>query len=259
MESEGGHIKADAFTEKLEHLLVALNEIDRAVAESGTPKLYYRIVQASHTNALRLTLEAVVRKGAKVAPDHAHKCRSIFFRELHAIITMEPASQNIDLEFLDHIRDVVLGIGEDFKNAEISNGEDRIQLDKRFEDHVKELTGEECFSRGGLEGTLDAANIHGTMRRFWIYPKVGPTKVRCDFLPGTQAEIKDALGRFVRVVGLKFFRANSPHPFRIKVTNFNILSSDEAVSINELRGIAPDATGELNAVEFVRKIRDEWD
>ena len=195
----------------------------------------------------------------KVAPDYVQQCRRRFFGEMGAIRSMKPISADIDLDLLDQIRDIAFGVGQDFKRAEISNGEYRVEINDEFEKNIKQITGEGDISYGSLEGMLDAANIHGVARRFWIYPKIGPQKVRCDFLPGTKDQIKAAMGHCVRVTGLKFFRTANPHPFRIKVKDFNVVSSESAVSVNDLGGMAPNATGEMSAVEFIRAIRDEWD
>ena len=172
---------------------------------------------------------------------------------------MEPISSDIEPELLEHFRDIAFGVGQDFKNAAISNGESRVELDETFESNLSKLTSEEDVSFGSFEGTLDAANIHEETRRFWIYPKLGPQRVRCDFMPGTAEQIRGALGQIVRVIGLKFFHPASPYPFRIKVKEFEVVSHEGRVSIESLRGIAPGATAEMSAVEFVRQIRHEWE
>jgi len=259
VDSEHGHVRADEFLDQLTHLLTALNGIDRVEGKTGSPKLYYRIVDAKHTSPFTLTLEPVIKKGQKTERDYVHRCHSRFFKELSAIRRMEPISPDIESGLLEHLRDLAIGVGRDFKSATISNGHEMVELDAVFEKNLNRLIAEEDVSYGRIEGTLDAVNIHGETRRFWIYPKVGPQRVRCDFLPGTSDQLRSALGHFVRVVGLKFFRPPGPFPFRIKVKEFNVISDEKIVSIGELRGIAPAATGEMGAVEFVRKIRNEWD
>lgn len=127
---------------------------------------------------------------------------------------------------------------------------------------VERVTGihqEEASSFGSFEGRLDEANIHDQKRRFWIYPTIGPRKVMCDFMPGTKDQIKEAMGHFVRVVGMKFFRASSPYPVRIKVKDFEVINLQDRISIESLKGIATAATSGMSSVEFVRQIRDEWD
>jgi hypothetical protein len=260
LDAEGGHVKVDEFLEKLTNLLTALNGIDRLVGETGSPSLYYRIVDASHSSPFKITLEPVVRKNIKkVKKDIVQRCHSRFFGEISAIKRREPVSPDIDNRLLEHLRDLTIGIGQDFKTVTISNGHERVELDREFETNLKTLLDEEDVSYGGIEGMLEAVNIHGAARRVWIYPKIGEERVRCDFLPGTSDQIKEALGHHVRVTGLKFFRATSPFPFRINVKELEVVSDEKIVSLNQLSGIAPDATGEMSSVEFVRRIRNEWD
>lgn len=260
LDAENGHVKVDEFLDKLSHLLTALNGIDRLVGETGSPSLYYRIVDASHSSPFKITLEPVVRKNIKkVKKEIINRCHDRFFGEISAIKRMNPVSPDIDNRLLEHLRDLAIGVGQDFKSVVISNGRERVELDRKFETSLQKLLNEEDVSYGGIEGMLEAVNIHGDARRFWIYPKIGADRVRCDFLPGTYDQIKEALGHYVRVVGLKFFRAPSPFPFRINVKDFEVISDEKIVSINQLIGIAPDATGEMSSVDFVRKIRNEWD
>lgn len=259
VESESGHVRADEFLDALSHLLIALNGIDRLVGQTGNPTLYYRIVAAKHTSPLSVTLEPVLRRtGTPIAREHIQLRHHRFFGALEAIKQNQPVAPDVDDQLLEHLRDLTPSAELSFKAVTISNGRSHVELDKTFEANVRKLLDEEYASYGGVEGSLDTVNIHGHARRFWIYPKIGQ-KIRCDFLPGTSDQIREALGHYVRVEGMKFFRPQSPFPFRVAVRDFEIMSEDNPVHLKELRGIAPDATGQLSSVEFVRAIRDEWD
>jgi hypothetical protein len=260
VDSENGHVTLALFLDRIDHLLNALNGIDRLIGGGGNAKLDYLIIKATHNSALTLTFQPVPKKRTPQIPrDYIPKCHARFFKELRAVGRMEPISPDVEPELREHFRDIALGVGRDFKTAAISNGEERIELDKNFESNAKKLTNEEDCSFGSFEGKLDNANIHGEAGRVWLYPEIGPRKVRCDFMPGTRDQIKEAFGHFVRVVGLKFFQPSNPYPFRIKVKEFEILNHKDQVSLQSLKGIAPAATGEMNAVDFVRQIRNEWD
>lgn len=257
VESEHGHIRADEFIDELSHLLTALNGVDRMVGTTGQPTLYYRIVAISHNSPLSITLEPVVRRGVKKpSKDHIAVRHHRFFKELSAIRRSEPVSPELDEQVLENLVDLTGGLGRNFKSVTISNGESRVELDRVFEQNIKKLLNEEDASYGGVEGRLDAVNIHGQARRFWIYPTVGAAKIRCDFLPGTQEQLKEALGNYVRVEGIKHFRPQSPFPFRVSVRDFEILT--DAAHLKDLGGMTTPGTN-LSAVEFVRRMRDEWD
>jgi hypothetical protein len=261
--SEKGHVRFDEFLQKLEDLLIALNGIDRIVGNTFQPTLYYRVVDVKHDSPVFLILEPVIREAAAVPPQRAQeyiKARhDRFFGELDAIRKNEPISPELGEHLLQRLEDLVEGRGRSFERATISNSETKIELDIAFETNLRRLLAEEDSSYGGVEGTLDAVNIHGATPRFWIYPRLGADRIKCDFLPGTAEQIREALGKHVRVEGVKYFRSSSPFPYRIAVRQFEIMDGDESTALFNLRGIAPRATGELSSVEFVRAIRDEWD
>lgn len=257
--SEHGHVRLEDFLKKLEDLLVTLNGIDRIVSQTFQPTLYYRIVEINHSSPLEITIEPVVRQQTPTAHEYIAVRHHRFFKELSAIRQNEPVSPEVDDRLIERLRDLVEGRGQSFAKASISNSEARVELDDVFEKNVRKLLAEEDCSYGGVDGALDSVNIHGTSRQFWIYPRIGAQKVRCEFLPGTSEQVREALGRYVRVEGLKYFRSPSPYPYRIAVKELEILDGEEESALINLRGIAPDATGELSSVEFVRAIRDEWD
>jgi hypothetical protein len=259
-DSEAGHVRADELCDSLNHLLTTLNGIDRLVGGTGSPTLYYRIVNVSHASPLRLTLEPIIRRSfPKPKADHIARRHHRFFQELEAISKKAPISPELDENLLEHLRNLVAGAEPSFKTVTISNGSSRVRLDKSFEANLQTLLNEEDASYGHVEGSLDTINIHGHARRFWIYPRVGAQKIRCDFLPGSSEQLRDALGQYVRVEGVKYFRAQSPYPFRVSVREFTVLPDKPEVHLKDLRGIATEKSNALSSVEFVRNIRDEWD
>lgn len=261
LDSEGGHVRLDDLLEQLEHLLTTLNGIDRLVSETGAPTLYYRVTKASHSSPLRITLEPVVKPTVKLkapAYDYIKSRHKRFFGELSAIKSRQPVSPDIDESMLEHLREFTAGLGSTFKAATISNGAEKVEVDREFDSGLRRLLNEEDVSYGTSEGTLDALNIHGATRRFWIYPQLGPKKIRCDFLPGEKARLREAIGHYIRVEGVKYFRPNNPYPVRISVREFEILAEEDVVPLSKLMGVAPGVTGGMGSVEFVRAIRDEW-
>ena len=259
-DSEHGHVRADEFVDELSQLLTVLNGIDRLVGNTNQPTLYYRIVAVKHSSPLSVTLEPVVkRKVQKQRKDFIGIRHHRFFSELKAIRKSAPISSELDEQLLENLLDLAGRENRAFKSVTILNGRSKIKLDEKFEQNLKKMLGEYDASYGGVEGKLDTANIHGYARRFWIYPIVGAAKIRCDFLPGTADQIKAALGNYVRVEGVKHFRPQNPYPFRIAVKELTVVSDEKPVSLKDLGGIGKGALGQLSSIEFVRKMRDEWD
>ncbi len=260
-DKENGHVRADEFIDKVDHLLSALNGVDRVVSGTSQPTLYYRIVALSHSSPISITIEPVVKTNVIRNPprDYIAVRHHRFFQELEAIGRNAPVSEDIDDALLEDFRDLAAGRGEAFTAAKISNHEAQVAIDETFEANVTRLLGEEYASYGSVEGKLEKLNIHGKARRVWLYPTVGADKILCDFPPGTRQQILAAADHYVRAQGYKYFRPQSLYPFRVKVLEFEVIESDEDGSLSQLRGIAPDATGEMSSVDFVRSIRDEWD
>src|SRR5438105_15485967 len=96
--SEQGHVRFDEFLQKLEDLLVALNDVDRIVGNTFQTTLYYRVVDVSHKSPVAITLEPVVRKAMApaAAENHIKTRHDRFFKELSAIKRSEPVSPDVD-------------------------------------------------------------------------------------------------------------------------------------------------------------------
>lgn len=259
--SEGGHILVSDFIERLENLLSTLNGIDRIVGNTSHATLNYRIVDAKHTSPLTFTLEPVIKaRVKKPEPHHIENRHKRFFSEMAAIRDRKPISPEIDDSLLIHFQRLVEGVGKDFTKARIFNGKVSVDLDSEFETSVRKLLDEEDASYGCEEGMLEAVNIHGRNRTCWIYPRIGPQRIRCDFMAGTRDQIRENLGKYVRVEGIKYFRPNSPFAFRVSVRDFDALPGDvEPFHIKDIYGIAPDATKTTGTMDFITDLRDEWD
>ncbi len=259
-ETENGHVRADDFVDKIEHLLSALNGIDKVVGQTAQPTLYYRIVALSHSSPISITIEPVIKaRITNPPPDYIPVRHHRFFKELEAIHRNEPVSEDIDDALLEDFQALAVGRGQTFSAAKISNHEAQVEIDETFESNVSKMLGEAYASYGSVEGKLEKLNIHGKARRVWLYPTVGADKILCDFPAGTRQQILEAADHYVRAEGYKYFRPQSPYPFRVKVMEFEIIDTDNGDTLSGLRGVAPDATGEMTSVDFVRAIRDEWD
>ena len=259
-DAENGHVRADDFVEEIDHLLSALNGIDKTVGRTTQPTLYYRIVKLSHSSPISITIEPVIKARVTNPPrDYIAVRHHRFFKELEAISRNEAVSEDIDDTLLEDFRDLAVGRGQSFRAAKISNHEAQVEINETFESNVSKMLGEEYASYGSVEGKLEKLNIHGKARRVWLYPTVGADKILCDFPPGTRHQILEAADHYVRAEGYKYFRPQSPYPFRVKVMEFEIIDGDDEGSLSGLRGIAPNATGDMSSVDFVRAIRDEWD
>ena len=111
-------------------------------------------------------------------------------------------------------------------------------------------------NEGSVSGTLESINIHAGTNKFTIYPLAGQPRVVCHFPESKMAEAIDGINRHVCVTGTLRFRPKDLTPFEIDVQEIEVYPpDDELPSLNSLRGVAPNATGGIDSVAFVQKIR----
>ena len=122
---------------------------------------------------------------------------------------------------------------------------------------IDTLLSPEVKAIGVVEGRLEYMDIHGNRNLFCIYPAIGPDKIICSFPSDKIEEARQALNRKTRVWGELTYPAGSNFPKSVKVETIELLpEDDELPSLKDLRGIAPDITGDLSSEEFVRMLRD---
>ncbi len=72
------------------------------------------------------------------------------------------------------------------------------------------------------------------------------------------AKVSRAIDKFVTISGDLKYKKWDRHPHAVEVTDIDIHEDDDKLpSIFAVRGVSPEATGELSSEDFVRKIRDE--
>ena len=106
---------------------------------------------------------------------------------------------------------------------------------------------------------LEQINIHLGANTFYIYPDIGPKEITCRFPNRLFDDAVSAVGKRVEVFGTLQYRVGVPFPHLIEVDNVEAFPPDyELPDWDDLRGRAPDATGELSSEAFIRELRDAW-
>ena len=112
---------------------------------------------------------------------------------------------------------------------------------------------------GGIDGRLEAINVHDQANVFYIYPVIGPTRIKCHFPSDLREIAVGSVDREIRVSGTLKYKARAPHPHEIEVENLEPLPQDDDLpTLASLRGISPNATNGVPSEIFVRQLRDAW-
>jgi len=227
--SEKGLIRLSDLLGELSALQDALQSIDRE--QNGKSTLYYRVVSMSHRRYGKVVIEPVLKssmKGPRLKNRWGHlpeKIHHAFFDTIRLIATDKVSQLNVGELVIEAIANLLSGLGKDFSGGEIANSKLKFQLDGDLKEKVDQLLKPDFQSKGSIEGQLLAINV-SRGNRFYIYPKVGPRSVACQFPESLFQKAHASVRKNVRVYGTKYFR-DTGFPFKIAdVTSIDPLETD---------------------------------
>lgn len=249
-----GHIRLSEFVSQLEAIRTALKNTERIIAGTDEASVYYRVVDLRHDSPATVVLEAVPMLDATAA--YGSEVVREFITSLRVIRDDRRPPRNVDLQALQAYRDLATVSEKYISELKIRDTDNEVTIDSTFRVAVDELIGPDEIARGSISGMLEKINLHNTTR-FDIFPTVGPKHVACDFAPELREDVIRALAKYVTVNGTLRYKRLGPFPYAINVLAIEIHPPDaELPSLFDIHGIAPDATGELSADEFVESIRN---
>jgi hypothetical protein len=119
------------------------------------------------------------------------------------------------------------------------------------------LLEESDYSYGSAAGRLESLNVHASANRFNLWPRIGP-RITGHFSDVVKAQVLRAADKYVRVEGRLRFGPGDDYPTDIdQVSHIEIYEpDDELPRFEDLRGIAPEATGSLSIRDFVESLYD---
>ncbi len=141
------------------------------------------------------------------------------------------------------------------------NGTDHnvVSLDADFSARLQQdlIPMEACT--GTIEGILEALNIHAGANRFTIFPVSAEQGITCIIPAKLHDKTLAAVRCKVAVTGELKYRPDSMLPFEVLVDDIQAFQPDKKLpSFNDLRGIAPDMTGDKSTEEYLAELRDAW-
>ncbi|MCC6984206.1 MAG: hypothetical protein IT535_13125 [Bauldia sp.] len=247
-----GQVRFNAFLAELQRLSATVSKLDKD-ANDGTPGNSFRIAALSYASPIRVTLEAHAVRGK---PPSGHLIIASLHRVAEAITTGDDLL-DVDAELLDDIGSLAKPVGKQIKNATLLFDDVALDLTPEVAQRVERAlaVADECY--GTVEGMLDQINVHAGANLFHIYPEVGPRKVACRFPNSLLDDAVSAVGRRVEVSGTLHFRAKAVFPHQIAVAGIDPFPPEsELPDWDDLRGLAPDATGGVPSEVFIRRLRE---
>jgi hypothetical protein len=246
---DDGLVLAQDFVAFLSSVLGVLRRLEAERGRKGATG--YRIVDLDIGSAT-VALEpetADSREGTEVFSDFLEGVAAVRDRTIERQ-RFQPETRRAFLKMVEPLRQHHL--------RSISVRADGGDIELRTGSHapVRILAGPEVHSVGELTGFIDAINVHREPV-FFLYPVIGPSRVRCNFDRGLLDRVRSSLKRHVSVFGLIEYPEGSPFASRITVERIEVHPEERDLTpIDSLRGILPDLTGGLDSVAYVRQVRD---
>lgn len=250
---EDGLVRATDFLEFFEGVLRVLKNLERSTAR-GAGEVTYRIAGLeAHSAAVEIEVES--------ADEQNYRANTIVDRFSAGTAALHRGTIDqfeADSDTIRAFKQLLTPLGEHVPAVLIRADSTEVVFSAEsgsaavfaLETEVSDI------SVGTFSGFIDAVNVHRDPI-FFLYPTIGPTKIRCEFDRTMLDDVRTALKQYVTVHGLMAYRVGNPFPIRITVERFEINPpEDELPTLASLWGMAPDLTGGLSSEEYIRQLRD---
>lgn len=251
---DNGRVRLGAFMNQLQHLNATMAKLDRE-ANDGKAATIYKIAELSYKSPIRVVLEP---QAIPKQPYVGHTIIESLGRVTRALENGADLSE-LDADLLEDIRALARPVGKAVANVTLLFNDHRFDLTAKIAAKVDDALAvdEEC--EGAIEGRLEQINLHGGANVFHIYPETGPRKLTCHFPTRLYDDAVAAVGKRAEVYGTLRYRSGANFPHQIAVNGIEVVPPEsELPDWEDLRGRAPDITGELSSEAFVRELRNGW-
>lgn len=254
LDQDEGDVRLEVFVKELQKLQSALARADESVAD-GERCSYFAIVGLSHSSPATIELEARVIKNRQDYRDSAIK----ILTDAIASVERGEFTPDADYELLADIRELAAPVGTSLRSAHLVVDGASHYLTENIATKINTFLAdqEECFTT--VEGMLERVNVHDDANVFTIFPYVGAKRVKCHLPQELADKGLSAIRRRVAVSGVAKYRKFAAFPHEIQADDLQIYNvEDDLPTFDDLRGMAPDATGTMSAEDFVREMRRGW-
>lgn len=252
--TEEGYVQLADFLGALQQFKSALTQAE-IVASKGSKSAKLRVVELSVSSPARIGIEIVPVDNTQ--PLIATEITRTVFAASRGQI--DPTHNDASRILVSAVSGIAAMVGKSLVQARILNGNEQVTLTPELRLDIQRELPKEYFVHGKIRGRLEFLNVHAGANNCRVYPLVGPRRLICRFPAEKRDKIVSGADKQVAVIGTLHYREGSHFPHEIDITDIEILPPDsELPSLSEMRGAAPDATGDLTSEQFVRRLRDAW-
>ncbi len=159
---------------------------------------------------------------------------------------------------IDAIRSLLSPVGKSIAKFSLFSDQNKeLMLDLDYKVDFENKIEGDFSSIGGVDGMLEAVNIHGKKNLLMLYPTIGKEKVSCEFDEKLLDQVKKAIGNYVEIKGELRYHWRDKFPHHAVISQVEIIDEERLSTFNQLFGMAPNATNGVPSEEFVARIRSE--
>ena len=248
------HVRLSDYVSHLQSLSVALAQTDHLITGTEERSVYFRIIDLSHSSPATIVLEPVPIQGTI---DHRNTIINKFFSSIKLIQESEDVPLGIGRPLLEAFRNLSTGLRKNIREVVISSGDLSVEIDRLLEAKISKILETEEIAEGSISGVLETINVHNKANKFVIYPSIGPKKIICHFSENLIGQAVAAITKYIRVTGRFYYLKGEAFPHAVEVSEIQALpASEDLPNLADLRGKAPNATGNIDSVVFIRNIRN---
>ena len=247
-DEDNGVVRFEDFREFCDNLGRCLRKSE-SVVSTQQPRLHYRIRSLTGGSPC-VTLEALPpTKGLDRRQETLALFRDTVVRLQHG----QAVDTRLNRDAIESFRGLVSPLRH--KTKEVWVGQSR--LTTQFEANIEHLLGSSVPSEGSVSGVLEQVNVHNKCE-FVLYPPIPGHRIKCVFPDELFDQVRAAIKGNVTVSGTMDFYQDKPFPDRVQVKKMELHPPDDDLpTFGSLRGFAPNCSGSMESVEYVRSIRDE--
>lgn len=250
--TDGLSIILSDFTNELNAIGHALRCLDKSVSGSKSPTSDLKITNLGHGSPAIVEIEVTPKKER----DYSERIVGDFMGSVDNI-----NSGRVPMEFDQDVLNAFSEIGATLKKhpgkLHFSSDGHEVGLTEPLAPKVKKLEDGDEIITSSVSGILESLNIHDKKKKkFTIYPIAGPTKIDCFFPKDLFSVAINSVNKYMHLKGRVKYKKKAKYPHEIYVREMEVYPDEtELPTIFDLRGIAPEATGDLSSEEFVGMIR----
>lgn len=252
-----GDMKLGSFIEKLNALKSGLAETDNIMTGSDKQSVDYVVSDLSHNSPATIGISPF--RLFEDAPDP--RALITYFVDAFGMIR-EKKQRPIGAtdRLLKAMRKLADGAGETYERMILSiSGGRSVALDRESAAALDSLLPEKRHSYGTVKGVVKRYHGDGTRPYFSVFLPVNGHQVKCVFPQNLFEKAAGAVERNASIDGELTYYEGEAEPIEIKVHNIRVHKKDaELPTLSSLTGVAPNATGDMSAAEFIRSLRNGW-